>query len=350
MTSLPWNSASGNEVRCFAVLGDRREFLTFSTSAADMRPFAVEHNDRVAFTKGAYTGRKATVCGVHQCTLWVLLDGEKEVRDLKHCHNHANVEHLYGMVREAAPEQPETKQASPWNDHSANFMRLREKIAWCNDGVLSVASLVIALAVIYSGQVALIGGLLMTFGGAATVASSEFVSSSVEAELTAWELETEKTHLQLHAEDEARNLNQLLSEFFSEETNRLIQRDTQGKEKLDTQLSLHAKLEFGVDNFDRLNGPTGILRRAVTAFFSFVVGGCIPLLPWLFMPHASSQMKVAAMLLLIFSFDLAAGTWYSAGKGSSPVWFAVMRQIGVTVCCVTATLLSSVLARRINLL
>lgn len=316
-----------------------------------MKPFAVEHNDRVCFTKGAWTGRKATVLGVHQCTLWVLLDGEKEVRDLKHCHNHTNVERVYGMVREdSVPEQPQTKQASPWNDHSANFMSIRAAVFWCNDGVLSVASLLTALAVLYSGQVPLIGGVLMIFGGAATVASSEFVSSSVESELTTWELETEKAHLREHAEDEARNLNQLLSEFFSEETNRLIQRDTQGKEKIDTQLNLHAKLEFGVDTFEREKLSAGKLRGAVTAFIAFVVGGFIPLLPWLFMARASSHMKVAAMLLLVFSFDLAAGTWCAARKGSSPAWFAVMRQVGVTGCCVTASLLGSVLARRINLL
>eukprot|EP00756_Hemistasia_phaeocysticola_P033210 Hpha_TRINITY_DN16453_c1_g16::TRINITY_DN16453_c1_g16_i1::g.161262::m.161262 len=345
---LPWVYSTADEVRHYATLGDRREFLTFSTRAADLEPFGVKHNDRVRFTKGSWTGRRATVLGVHQCCLWVLLDGDEDVRDLRHCHNHTHVERLYGMVLAQDSPNPNarTNSRSPWNDHSVSFVGVRAGVFWCNDGVLSVASLLTALAVLYSGsQVPLIGGVLMVFGGAATVASAEWVSSSVESELTAWELETEKAHLREHPEDEARNLNQLLSEFFSEQTNRLIHRDTQGREKIDTQLNLHAKLEFGVD---LRKDSQGRIRGAMTAFACFAAGGLIPLLPW-FAVWEGVQTKVAAMLLLVFSFDLTAATW-GASAGSSPAWFAVIRQVGVTACCVTASLLVSLLARRLHLL
>eukprot|EP01064_Diplonema_japonicum_P022305 TRINITY_DN3200_c2_g5_i1.p1 TRINITY_DN3200_c2_g5~~TRINITY_DN3200_c2_g5_i1.p1 ORF type:complete len:461 (+),score=99.43 TRINITY_DN3200_c2_g5_i1:55-1437(+) len=69
----------------------------FDTTDAACEVFGVFHNDRVLISRGQWEGKKATVLGVLNGVLWVQLDEEEHVKDLKQCFNEEDLKNRYGL-------------------------------------------------------------------------------------------------------------------------------------------------------------------------------------------------------------------------------------------------------------
>eukprot|EP01061_Rhynchopus_euleeides_P010130 TRINITY_DN19488_c0_g1_i1.p1 TRINITY_DN19488_c0_g1~~TRINITY_DN19488_c0_g1_i1.p1 ORF type:complete len:477 (+),score=200.65 TRINITY_DN19488_c0_g1_i1:22-1431(+) len=82
-THFSWKSAFGD--------------FAFDTTDEGCEPFGVYHNDRVLISKGVWCGKKATVLGVSNGVMWVHLDDEEYVKDLKGCFDGAELEKKYGL-------------------------------------------------------------------------------------------------------------------------------------------------------------------------------------------------------------------------------------------------------------
>eukprot|EP01065_Artemidia_motanka_P006009 TRINITY_DN12920_c0_g1_i1.p1 TRINITY_DN12920_c0_g1~~TRINITY_DN12920_c0_g1_i1.p1 ORF type:complete len:362 (+),score=122.06 TRINITY_DN12920_c0_g1_i1:57-1142(+) len=345
--SPPWGTAAAGrtDFRWSARCGGSREFLTFSTRDADLQPFGIRHNDAVRFTVGPWRDLRAHVLGVHKGCAWVCLEGDDAVTDLKHCSGAAQIQQQHGLQRITARDarvsavSPVSLANAPWNEDHGNG-NWREVVFCCNDGA-TVSACVLTGAVVLGcdSSAVLLSGVLALIAGATTVACAEWASATQQRELEQKELECEKAHLREHPDDEARNLTQLLSEFFSDDTNRRIHADTQGQ--LEAQLRLHGKLEFGVDLPSGQQGDgvqvldrqhrTAAVRAAFRSLLCFSCGALLPTVAWM-VPEMQLDRRVAVMYLLLVCYGVVVGVWSRTAR--VPWWLAVLRHETLTFACV----------------
>eukprot|EP01062_Namystynia_karyoxenos_P066260 TRINITY_DN60220_c0_g1_i1.p1 TRINITY_DN60220_c0_g1~~TRINITY_DN60220_c0_g1_i1.p1 ORF type:complete len:382 (+),score=97.29 TRINITY_DN60220_c0_g1_i1:84-1229(+) len=366
---LPWSPGGANQTSFpyTAQLGDDRATLHFDTTDAACATFGVRHGSIVRFTRGRWSGVPAAVLGVHDGCLWVLLDGESAVRDLKHCRDARDVEREHGMTivgtggsdagaqglwrrassragGRAAGASDFMKQVQPWSDEHRNDSNIRVAALCFHDGLLANISLMTGVMVCsYSVGSVLMGGMLGLLAGAATMGAAEWVGTSLGNEMEERELDRERHHLRDHPEDEVENLNRLLAEFFSARTIELINRDTRGSstQQLDKQLKLHGLLEFGLDPDLPQQRPLGAAAWAATAFG---VGALIPLVPlfsWFHQPLASAMML---SYLIAFALIVMMAVWTSR-VSTIPLLHAVGQQLSIAALSVGATAAAAWAAR-----
>eukprot|EP01063_Lacrimia_lanifica_P038538 TRINITY_DN8221_c0_g1_i1.p2 TRINITY_DN8221_c0_g1~~TRINITY_DN8221_c0_g1_i1.p2 ORF type:complete len:505 (+),score=198.69 TRINITY_DN8221_c0_g1_i1:85-1599(+) len=91
----PWGKR-GIQDKQFPWLTAFGEFM-FDTSDEAMDRFGVYHNDRVMITKGAWKDRTGTVLGVKAGLVWISLDDEEYVKDLKNAFTKEDLEVMYGI-------------------------------------------------------------------------------------------------------------------------------------------------------------------------------------------------------------------------------------------------------------
>ena len=91
----PWGH-SGIQKTNFAWKSAFGDFM-FDTTDESMEPFNVFHNDRILITKGVWGGRKATVLGVSNGVVWLQIDDEEFVKDLKGCFTGDDLEAKFGL-------------------------------------------------------------------------------------------------------------------------------------------------------------------------------------------------------------------------------------------------------------
>ena len=87
----------------------------FDTTDMACEVFGYYHNDRVIFSKGQWTDKKATVLGVKAGVLWVQLDDEECTKDLKQCFNESELIEKYGIqeLEEDAEQWGEVDSPAP---------------------------------------------------------------------------------------------------------------------------------------------------------------------------------------------------------------------------------------------
>ncbi len=100
-----------------------------------------------------------------------------------------------------------------------------------------------------------------------------------QREATLAQLALEKQHLTAFPNEEASELQEYLQHKLgvSERTAASVIREIQqSDDALAKMLTLHAKFEHGI-NPEQLGSP---LQSAIASYFSFALGGAVPLLPW----------------------------------------------------------------------
>lgn len=169
---------------------------------------------------------------------------------------------------------------------------LRAGVLGANDGVLSIAGLLLGVAAAQTSQagimVASVAGLV---AGALAMGAGEFVSVSSQADTERADLEIERAALQAdygkeHAELTAIYVGRGLdAELASQVATQLMAHDA---------LGAHARDDIGIT--DALAARP--LRAAVTSTISFTLGGALPLLVALAAP-ATALMPAVAVVSLV---------------------------------------------------
>jgi vacuolar iron transporter family protein len=166
------------------------------------------------------------------------------------------------------------------------------------------------------GNVVIMTGLAGLVAGACSMASGEFTSVSSQTELMQAEIEAERRELQVHPEDELRELalmyeaKGLRPELAAEVARGLSSNP-------DIALDVHVREELGVDPND-LPSPW---IAAGSSFAAFALGALIPLLPFLF--GASSVLP--ALLLSVLGLVVTGGI--VARITTRPFWYGGGRQL-----------------------
>lgn len=206
-------------------------------------------------------------------------------------------------------------------DVSGRLNRLRAGVLGANDGIVSMAGLVMGVAGATTDRQALLtAGVAGLVAGALSMAGGEYVSVSTQRDtekalidLERWELE----HLPDHELDELTEIyrNKGISEGLARQVAiELTRHDA---------LGAHAEAELGID-------PTSFTNpwhAAFASFLAFSVGGLLPVLAILLPPVAlRAPVCVASVILAL----MLTGS-LSAGAGKARRRPAIVRNVAVGV-------------------
>ena len=194
---------------------------------------------------------------------------------------------------------------------------LRAAVLGANDGIVSVAGLLIGVAGASASQEALLtAGVAGVSAGAMSMAVGEYVSVSAQRDSERGVLELERRELEEIPEQELAELVGLLKKRGMTETTAQVA----ARELTDHDaFAAHADLELGLDPNERTNP----LEAALASAAAFTVGGFIPFLAILLAPHDRAvPITVAAVVIA-----LAITGVVSARLGRANVVAAVLRNV-----------------------
>ncbi|MCA0436374.1 MAG: VIT family protein [Actinobacteria bacterium] len=194
---------------------------------------------------------------------------------------------------------------------------LRAAVLGANDGIVSVAGLVIGVAGASASRAALVtAGIAGLSAGAMSMAVGEYVSVSAQRDTERGILDLERRELAELPEEELAELTGLLRKRgLSEATARVAAVELTDHDAF----AAHADLELGLDPTERTNP----WEAAGASALAFVVGALVPFLAILIAPReVAVPVTVAAVALA-----LAATGVTSARLGRASVPRAVLRNV-----------------------
>ncbi len=204
--------------------------------------------------------------------------------------------------------------------HSASLSTtlnwLRAAVLGANDGITSVAGLVLGVAAVNPANTAAIAtaGIAGLVAGAGSMAMGEYVSVSTQRDTEKALVEKERREL---IEDPVRELEELAGFYrkrgLSEETAHRVAVELSAVDPL----RAHLDAELGIDP-DDLTNPT---HAAVSSFIAFTLGALLPV-AFVLLPPPSLRMPVAFGAVAV---ALALTGWISAYLGQADKHRAVVR-------------------------
>ncbi|BDZ39944.1 VIT1/CCC1 transporter family protein [Microbacterium suwonense] len=194
---------------------------------------------------------------------------------------------------------------------------LRAGVLGANDGIVSVAALVVGVAGATTDNAALlIAGLAGLVGGAISMALGEYVSVSSQRDSERALIHKEREELRTMPEAELAELTQLYRDRgLSEQTAHQVAVELTEHDAL----AAHLEVELGIDQDDLVNP----WHAAISSAISFTVGALLPLLAIL-LPPPEWRVPVTFAAVLV---ALAATGAISANVGGAPPAQASVRLV-----------------------
>lgn len=200
---------------------------------------------------------------------------------------------------------------------SGRLNALRAAVLGANDGIVSVAGLVMGVAGATTDRgVIAVAGVAGLVSGALSMAAGEYVSVSTQRDTEGALVEKERRELAEEPEDELAELTQLyVDKGLSPELAGQVATQLTGRDAL----RAHLDVELGIDP-DALVSPW---QAAWASMLSFTLGALLPLLTILASPAGLRAWVTAVAVALA----LALAGWLSARAGEAPVGPAVRRVV-----------------------
>ena len=204
---------------------------------------------------------------------------------------------------------------------------LRAAVLGANDGIISVASLVVGVAVAGASQ----GSILLTgvaglVAGGMAMAAGEYVSVQSQADTQAADIETEKRELEIEPESE---LAELTSIYVSRGLDQTLAQLVAEKLMSGDALRAHVRDEHGIT--EKLRARP--VQAALTSAISFAVGAIVPIATVLMAPSAWVT-EVTSATALVTLFILGGTAAYTGGasivRGAVRVSFWGALAMGLT--------------------
>ncbi len=187
---------------------------------------------------------------------------------------------------------------------------LRASVLGANDGVLSVASLILGVAAARSGETSVfVAGVAGLVAGALSMGAGEYVSVSSQADTERADLEVERLALASDFDNERKELTGIYirrgvePEIAAKVAEQLMAHDA---------LGAHARDEIGIS--DALSARP--LQAALTSAISFSVGGLVPLLTLL---AVVDRYEIPAVAFISLVFLALLGALAARAGGASVV-------------------------------
>jgi VIT1/CCC1 family predicted Fe2+/Mn2+ transporter len=221
-------------------------------------------------------------------------------------------------------EQPRDLQIGPHEDEphqngtSGLLNWLRAAVLGANDGIVSVAGLVVGVAGATDVRHTIfIAGAAGLVSGALSMAAGEYVSVSTQRDTEAALLEKERRELEEDPEDELAELAGIYrSKGLTEEVALQVAEQLTAHDAL----GAHAEAELGIDP-DDLTNPW---QAAMASMVAFTVGGALPLLT---ITLVGQSLRVWATVVAV-ALALAFTGYASARFADADVRRAILRNVG----------------------
>ena len=192
---------------------------------------------------------------------------------------------------------------------------LRAAVLGANDGLLSIASLLVGVAAAsVSGRQLLVTGVAGIVAGAMSMAAGEYVSVSSQADSEAADLARERAALAAHPERERKELagiyrdRGLPHELAHEVAAKLTEKDA---------LNAHARDELGITE----TASAKPVQAALVSMASFAIGGLPPIAAVLLAPPALVVWVTIGLTIVTLAALGAAG----ARAGGAPLLPGILR-------------------------
>ncbi len=207
--------------------------------------------------------------------------------------------------------------------------RARAAVFGVNDGLVSNVSLILGFAATgVDTSVVQLAGIAGAVAGGISMAAGEWVSVSAQNDLISRELNVERRELFNNPEHETAELaevyeDQGMSAGHAREAAEAVM------ERPDIALSVHARLELGVDP-DELPSPNW---AAGLSLICFLFGAVLPIVPWFIGSGAAAAIASISIGVVTAAF-VGAIIGRSAER---PLVGAIARQVGIVLgaCAIT---------------
>ncbi|OLZ60381.1 VIT1/CCC1 transporter family protein [Amycolatopsis keratiniphila] len=207
----------------------------------------------------------------------------------------------------------------PHADLGGKLNWLRAGVLGANDGIVSVAGIVVGVAGATTDSTTIAtAGIAGLVAGALSMAGGEYVSVSTQRDTERAQLRLEKRELKEMPEAEERELAQIYEgkglspELAAEVARELTEKDA---------LQAHAEAELGIDP-DNLTSPW---QAAWASLVAFTVGALLPLLAIVWTSTSARVWACAAAVVV----GLALTGFISAKLGDARAGRAIARNVGV---------------------
>ncbi|MEW2462100.1 MULTISPECIES: VIT1/CCC1 transporter family protein [Microbacterium] len=211
---------------------------------------------------------------------------------------------------------------------------LRAGVLGANDGIVSVASLVVGVAGATTDNAALLtAGVAGLVGGAISMALGEYVSVSSQRDSERALIAKEKEELRTMPEAELAELTSLYRDRgLTEDTARRVAEELTAHDAL----SAHLEVELGIDQDDLVNPWHAALSSAI----AFTLGALLPLLAILLPPP---DWRVPVTFVAVLIALAATGTISARIGGSAPGRAALRLVIGGALALLATWLIGTLL-------
>lgn len=229
-------------------------------------------------------------------------------------------------------------EAHPGEPHGAGLGQrlnwLRAGVLGANDGIVSVASLVVGVAGATTDSAALlIAGLAGLVGGAVSMALGEYVSVSSQRDSERALIHKEREELRTMPAEELDELTQLYRDRgLSPATARQVAVELTEHDAL----AAHLEVELGIDQHDLVNP----WHAAVSSAISFTIGALLPLLAILLPPPAWRVPVTFAAVLIALAVT---GVIAARVGGASPLRASLRLIIGGALALAATWLIGTLL-------
>lgn len=211
---------------------------------------------------------------------------------------------------------PSAHPDDPHYVHRAGW--LRAAVLGANDGIISVASLIIGVAAATpDAEAILIAGVAALLAGALSMAAGEFISVSSQRDSEQADIRREKVALAQMPEAEQAELAEIYRERgLSAETAAAVARELSARDPL----AAHVRDELGLTD----NLAARPLQAAIASGATFSSAAAVPLAAALLAPAGAVIAAVVAVSIIALGLLGALG----AKAGAAPVIQAMLRVVG----------------------
>jgi vacuolar iron transporter family protein len=213
------------------------------------------------------------------------------------------------------------------NDLGERLNWLRAGVLGANDGIVSVAGLVVGVAGATPDRIAVLtAGVASLVAGALSMAGGEYVSVSTQRDTERAALDLERYELRTMPEAEERELAEIyehkgLPEDLAAEVARELSKHD--------ALAAHADAELAIDP-ENLTSPW---QAAWASFVAFTCGALLPVIA-IVLPPTSLRVWACGLAVLV---GLTLTGWISARLGNANVGRAIIRNVAIGALTMVVT-------------
>ncbi|CAK0778924.1 hypothetical protein CVIRNUC_004667 [Coccomyxa viridis] len=221
---------------------------------------------------------------------------------------------------EAQGQEPQQDQESRPDEHEHYSNRanwLRAAVLGANDGLVSVAAIMLGVGAGSTDQhTLLLSGISALVAGALSMAAGEYISVASQKDTELADVDKERQQQEAGPRAREEELEELAQIYVSRGLDYGLAK--QVAEALsrtkDMAVQAHARDELGIDLED-LDEKTNPFQAAFASMISFTIGGIIPLLGGVFIRNPRARLASVAVLgVLALALFGAIGAWLGGAK------------------------------------